>query len=70
MKTLLKFFAAVAIAMVALLATMAVGASTNVCITAYVTTALIVSFLFGAFDVPEKEQNEVNNNAAHYRDAA
>lgn len=69
MKTIIKMLIATILAMALLLALMAVGASTNVCLTVYITTAIGLSFLFGVFDIPEESSNA--NNAAHdYRDAA
>lgn len=69
MKTIAKMTLATILAMALFLALMAVGASDNVCIAAYVTTAMVLSFIFGVFDIPEENSN--NANAAHdYRDAA
>lgn len=53
MKTIIRIFVAMAIAMATLLVLMAVGASTRVCLTVYFTVGLVSATLFGVFDIEE-----------------
>lgn len=71
MKTIIKLFVAMAIAMAMMLALMAVGASGRVCLTVYFTAGLVLATLFGVFDIPESgESIRKNADDTQMRDAA